>query len=194
MGSEKAGIPIGISARHIHLKQEDADVLFGKGYQLTPKKMLIAGEYASEDTVTIASGKMRVIEGVRILGPYRSTSQVEIAGTDAVKLGLKPVYRQSGDIAGSAPITIIGPKGALNLSEGCIVAMAHIHMGPSDAEQYGVVDKDKVDVRFSGERTGTLEDVLVRVRDDFELQMHVDTDEANALALTNTSVGELIKK
>ena len=127
-------VPIGVSARHIHLTQEHVEALFGEGYQLTKKKDLMGGQFASNETVTIVGLKLRAIENVRILGPVRSKSQVEVSATDAIKLGMKVPVRMSGDLAGSAPIAIVGPKGAIYLKEGCIVAMRHIHMAPKDAQ------------------------------------------------------------
>ena len=124
-------VPIGVSARHIHLTQEHVEALFGEGYQLTKKKDLMGGQFASNETVTIVGLKLRAIENVRILGPVRSKSQVEVSATDAIKLGMKVPVRMSGDLAGSAPIAIVGPKGAIYLKEGCIVAMRHIHMAPT---------------------------------------------------------------
>lgn len=142
---EKSGkgymVPIGVSARHIHLTQSDLEVLFGPGYQLTKKKELMGGQFASNELVTIVGLKLRAIENVRILGPCRSKSQVEISATDAMKLGVKAPLRESGDIAGSAPIALVGPKGALYLKEGCIVAARHIHMSPADAQAAGVHDR-----------------------------------------------------
>ena len=126
-------VPVGVSARHVHLTQEHVEALFGKGYQLTKKKDLMGGQFASNEQVTIVGLKLRAIENVRILGPVRSKTQVEISATDARTLGIKAPIRQSGDLKGSAPIAIVGPKGALYLQEGAIVAMRHIHMTPADA-------------------------------------------------------------
>ena len=119
-------VPVGVSARHIHLTQEHVEALFGEGYQLTEKKELMGGQFASNETVTIVGLKLRAIENVRILGPVRSKSQVEVSATDALRLGVKAPIRESGNIAGSAPIAVVGPKGAIYLNEGCIVAKRHI--------------------------------------------------------------------
>ena len=173
-------IPIGISARHIHLTQEDVEKLFGEGYQLTKRSELMGGQFASNEQCTIVGLKLRAIENVRILGPVRSKSQVEISATDARTLGVKAPTRQSGDIAGSAPIALVGPKGAIYLKEGCIVAARHIHMPPADAEAAGVKDGDMVSVRMGDERGALLEQVKIRVDESFTLEMHIDTDEANA--------------
>lgn len=185
-------VPIGVSARHVHLTQEHVETLFGPGYQLTKKKDLMGGQFASNETVTIIGLKLRAIENVRVLGPVRSATQVEVSATDAIKLGMNVPVRMSGDIAGSAPIAIVGPKGAIYLKEGCIVAKRHIHMSPEDAARFGVVDKQVVKVRFESGRGGTLEDVPVRVDPSFDLEMHIDTDEANGLGITK-DMGYLIK-
>ena len=176
-------VPIGVSARHVHLTQEHVEVLFGPGYQLTKKKELMGGQFASNEQVTIVGTKLRAIENVRILGPVRKESQVEISMTDARTLGVAPVVRNSGDIAGSAPIALVGPKGALYLKECCIVAKRHIHMSPAHAAAAGVADKDVVSVVAVNERGTTFDEVLVRVDPSFTLEMHIDTDEANAAQL-----------
>ena len=173
-------VPVGISARHIHLTQEDVERLFGKGYQLTKKNELMGGQFASNEQCTIVGLKLRAIENVRILGPVRSKSQVEISATDARTLGIKAPTRHSGDIAGSAPIALVGPKGAIYLQEGCIVAARHIHMPPTEAKTVGLKDGDMVCVRMGDERGALLEQVKIRVDGSFTLEMHIDTDEANA--------------
>ena len=173
-------VPIGVSARHIHLTQEDVEVLFGPGYKLTKKKDLMGGQFASNEMCTIVGLKLRAIENVRILGPVRKKSQVEISATDAIKLGVKAPLRESGDVAGSAPIALVGPKGALYLKEGCIVAARHIHMSPADATAAGVHDGDYVSVVVDNERGTIFNKVKIRVDPSFTLEMHIDTDEANA--------------
>lgn len=185
-------VPVGISARHVHLCREDIDTLFGKGYQLTKKKDLMGGQYASNECVTLVGTKLRAIENVRILGPERSVSQVEVSATDTIRLGLKAPVRLSGDLKGSAPIALVGPKGAVYLQEGCIVAKRHIHMSPADAARFGVKDKQVVKVRFESGRGGILEDVQIRVDDSFILEMHIDTDEANGLGISK-EMGIIIK-
>ncbi|MCI8528406.1 MAG: phosphate propanoyltransferase [Lachnospiraceae bacterium] len=180
---EKGGgyqVPVGVSARHIHLTQEHVEALFGDGYQLTKKKDLMGGQFASNETVTIVGLKLRAIENVRVLGPVRKASQVEISATDAMKLGIAAPIRESGNIAGSAPIAVVGPKGVLYLKEGCIVAMRHIHMSPADAMAAGVKDGDIVSVKADNERGTVFNQVKIRVDDSFTLEMHIDTDEANA--------------
>ena len=173
-------VPVGVSARHIHLTQEHVEALFGEGYQLTKKKDLMGGQYACNETVTIVGLKLRAIENVRVLGPVRKASQIEISATDAMKLGIKAPIRESGDIAGSAPIAVVGPKGALYMKEGCIIAMRHIHMSPADAAAAGVHDGDIVSVKADNERGTLFNHVKIRVNDSFTLEMHIDTDEANA--------------
>lgn len=173
-------VPIGVSARHVHLTQADVEALFGAGYQLTKKKELMGGQFASNEQVTIVGLKLRAIENVRILGPVRKASQVEISATDAVKLGIKAPIRESGNTKGSAPIAIVGPKGAIYLKEGCIVAKRHIHMSPKDAECAGVKDGQIVSVRVDNERGTIFNNVQIRVDPSFTLEMHIDTDEANA--------------
>ena len=194
--STNGQIPVGISNRHIHLSREDADVLFGKGYELTQLKELSQpGQYACKETLTIVGPSMRAIEGVRVLGPLRKTSQVEISMTDSYVLKVKPPVRESGKIEGSSPITIIGPKGVVSLKEGCIIANRHIHMSPADAAFFGVKDGDYIDVdAFSGTRKTRWFDVQIRVHNDFRLEMHVDTDDANAVGFKNGSTVTPVKK
>ena len=137
---EKTGgyqVPVGVSARHIHLTQEHVETLFGEGYRLTKKKDLMGGQYACNETVTVVGIKLRAIENVRVLGPVRKASQLEISATDAMKLGVAAPIRESGNVAGSAPVAVVGPKGVIYLKEGCIIAMRHIHMSPADAMAAG---------------------------------------------------------
>lgn len=173
-------VPVGVSNRHIHLSQSDVEKLFGKGHQLTKKKELMGGQFACEECCTIVGLKLRAIENVRVLGPARKSTQVEISYTDARKLGINVPVRESGDTVGSAPIAIVGPKGAIYLEEGCIVAARHIHMSPADAAAAGVQDGQYVSVRVENERGTTFDRVKIRVDKTFTLEMHIDTDEANA--------------
>ena len=174
-------VPIGVSNRHIHLSKEHVEVLFGKDYQLTPLKELSQpGQFACKEQLTIVGPPLRPIEGVRVLGPVRSASQVEISRTDSFTLKVKPPVRESGDIAGSAPVTIIGPKGVVTLKEGCIIANRHIHMSEEEGKAFGLNDGDYVSVRVENERGTTFENVKIRVDESFTLEMHIDTDEANA--------------
>ena len=194
---QKSGyeIPVGISNRHIHLCQEHLDILFGKGYSLTHFKDLSQpGQYACKETLTIIGPSMRSIEGVRVLGPERKASQVEISRTDSFTLKVKPPVRESGDIKGSAPITIVGPKGIVTLSEGCIIANRHIHMSVDEAKQFDVVDGEYADVELAGERRSLFYDVQIRVHKDFRLEMHIDTDDANAAGVGNGFKAKLIKR
>ena len=186
-------VPIGVSARHVHLTQEHVEALFGPGYHLTKKKDLMGGQFASNEMVTIVGLKLRAIETVRILGPTRKASQVEVSATDAVRLGMKVPVRESGDIKGSAPIALIGPKGALYLKEGCIVAMRHIHMSPKDAADAGVKDGDIVSVKADNERGTIFNQVKIRVDDSFTLEMHIDTDEANAAQIATGNTVTIIR-
>ena len=186
-------VPIGVSARHIHLTQADVETLFGKGYQLTKKKELMGGQFASNELVTIVGLKLRAIENVRILGPVRKASQVEISATDAIKLGIKAPIRESGKIEGSAPIAVVGPCGVIYLKEGCIIASRHIHMSPADAEKAGVKNGDVVSVKVDNERATTYNNVLIRVDPTFTLEMHIDTDEANAAKISTGMSAEIIR-
>ncbi len=188
-GEEKGYmVPVGVSARHVHLTQEHVEALFGAGYRLTKKKELMGGQFAANEQVTIVGLKLRAIENVRVLGPVRGASQVEISATDALKLGIKAPLRESGDIAGSAPIAVVGPKGAIYLEEGCIIAKRHIHMSPAEAKQAGVRDGEYVSVKAENERGTVLDQVKIRVDESFTLEMHIDTDEANACALATGDV------
>ena len=188
-------IPVGISNRHIHLSREHVETLFGAGYQLTKLKDLSQpGQYACKEQLTIIGPSMRAIEGVRVLGPERKASQVEISRTDSYVLKVKPPVRESGDIKGSSPITIIGPKGLVTLSEGCIIANRHIHMSVDEGKAFGVRDGEYVDVELRGERRSLFYDVQIRVHKDFRLEMHIDTDDANAAGVGNGFKAKLIKR
>lgn len=194
-GSEENGylVPVGVSARHIHLTQEHVETLFGEGYQLTKRKELMGGQYASNETVTIVGLKLRAIENVRILGPVRSKSQVEVSATDAIRLGVKAPIRESGNVAGSAAVAVVGPKGVIYLDEGCIIAKRHIHMSPKDAMAAGVHDGDIVSVKADNERGTVFNHVQIRVDDSFTLEMHIDTDEANAAKIATGDTVRIIK-
>ena len=191
---EQEGIPVGVSNRHIHLTKEDLETLFGKGYELTPMKDLSQpGQYACKELLTIIGPSLRPIENVRVLGPLRKATQVEISRTDSFTLKVKPPVRESGDIAGSAPITIIGPKGTVTLKEGCIIANRHIHMSEEEGKAFGLKDGDYVTVEVNGERRTTFYDVQVRVNKAFRLEMHIDTDDANAAGIGNGFKVKIIK-
>jgi len=179
------GIPVGVSNRHIHLSAEHTEMLFGSGYTLTRDRDLKQiGEFAAKETVTLV-GPKGVIRGVRVLGPIRNFTQIELSRTDGFSLGIKPPVRDSGDITGSAAIVVVGPQGAITLKEGVICAARHIHMSDSDAQRFKVSDRARVTVEIGGARGGTFSNVLVRVHPNFRLEFHIDTDEANALGLGN---------
>ena len=186
-------VPVGVSARHIHLTQEHVETLFGEGYHLTKKKDLMGGQYACNETVTVVGLKLRAIENVRVLGPVRKASQLEISATDAMKLGVAAPIRESGNVAGSAPVAVVGPKGVIYLKEGCIIAMRHIHMSPADAMAAGVKDGDIVSVKADNERGTIFNQVKIRVNDSFTLEMHIDTDEANASKIKTGDMVTIIK-
>lgn len=185
--TEEELVPVGVSNRHIHLSAEHLEILFGKGYELTKLKDLSQpGQYACKEQLTIIGPSLRSIEGVRVLGPVRKESQVEISRTDSFTLKVKPPVRESGNIKGSAPITIIGPKGLVTLKEGCILANRHIHMSVEDGKKFNVKDGEYVAVEVNGDGKRTvLYDVQVRVSDKFALEMHLDTDDANACGIGN---------
>lgn len=186
-------IPVGISARHVHVTREDLAILYGEGYQLTNKKDLSQpGQFACNETVDLITEK-GTFKNVRILGPERKATQVELSLTDAIKLKLTPPVRDSGDLAGSPGLTIMGPKGTIELKQGVIAACRHIHMTPADAAEFGVKDKDIVKVFCGGERGLIFDNVLIRVRDDFKLEMHIDTDEGNASMLKTGDSVEIVK-
>lgn len=178
-------LPVGVSGRHVHVSAEALARLFGPGYELRIRRDLTQpGQYAAEETVTIV-GPKRALENVRILGPARSLTQVEVSRSDGFMLGVHPPVRLSGDVTGTPGITIVGPRGEIHIDQGVIVAARHIHMTPSDAAAFGVKDGELVRVRAESERPITFEDVVIRVREDFALDFHVDTDEGNA-AFLNT--------
>ncbi len=180
------------SARHVHLTQEALETLFGEGYQLTVKKMLSQPEqFASNERVTVV-GPKKEMANVSILGPCRSSNQVELSATDARSIGLDAPVRESGDVAGSAGCKLVGPKGEVELTEGVIVAKRHIHMTPVDAQAAGVADKDIVKVACGGEgRKLVFDDVIIRVSEKYATAMHIDTDESNAAG--GPKEGEIIR-
>jgi putative phosphotransacetylase len=190
---EKKVVPVGLSNRHIHLTKEHLDILFGAGYELTKMKDLSQpGQYAANQKVDIV-GPKGTLKGVRILGPTRKETQIEISLTDSFVLGVTPPVRDSGDLADSPGSKIIGPKGEVTIDKGVIAAARHIHMHTSDAENFGVADKEIVSVKVEGKRGLVFDNVLVRVHKDYALEMHVDIDEGNAAGLKNGSMVELLK-
>ncbi len=187
-------IKVGVSQRHVHLSQEDLETLFGKGYELHIKKYLMGREYASEEVVTLVGPSLKSIENVRVLGPVRKNTQVEISRTDTFVLKVSPPVRPSGNVAGSEKLVLVGPKGCVYLKEGVIIANRHIHLTPEYATANGIKDNDYVDVEVEGIKPTKFYDVQVRVRDDFNAEMHIDTDDANSTGLKNGAVVRIIKK
>lgn len=184
---QELGISVGISNRHIHLCQEDVEALFGSGYQLTMKKWLKQpGQYATAETVTIV-GPKGSLANVRVLGPTREKSQLEISKTDSFALGVKAPINESGDLTHAGAVCVLGPKGMMTLKQNVIVAKRHIHMSPMDAAKFNVVNKQLVAIKTSGEREMIFMDTVIRVDDNFRLECHLDTDEANAASLKNGS-------
>ena len=182
---ENFRIPIGVSNRHVHVSRADLDRLYGKDYALTHKSELgQPGQFAANETVTL-QGPKGTFEHVRILGPVRSQSQVEISKTDSFRLGVKAPIALSGHLQGTPGITLIGPRGTVDLPCGVIIAKRHIHMTPAQAAARHLKDGQIVDVETFGERRGILGDVIIRVSDTAGLEMHIDVDEANACSLSN---------
>ena len=178
-------VTVGISNRHIHLAESDLEVLFGSWHKLKPTKDLSQpGQFACEETVTLV-GPKGSIKDVRVLGPIRNATQIELAITDTFKLGVNPPLRNSGHHEGTPGLYVVGPLGTIQLESGVMVAARHIHMTPEDARKYQLQDGNHVRVAIPGPRGGTFEHVLVRVRSDYKLDLHVDTDEANAFGLKN---------
>lgn len=186
-------IPVGISNRHIHLSQADLDTLFGVGYQLTNIKDLSQPkQYACKETLTIA-GPKGAIEKVRILGPVRNETQVEILQADCFKLGIKAPVRMSADLTGTPGLTLIGPKGSVILTKGAIIAQRHIHMTLEDAVRLGVADGQQVTIQVDGLRGGTYSHVAIRANNTSALECHIDTEEANAMNLSANSTITIVK-
>ena len=184
---------VNASARHCHLTPKAIEILFGAGHTLTPVKALYqAGQFAAQETVTLIGPRSRVISNLRILGPCRELNQVELALTDAIALGFEIPVRPSGSIKGTPGCMLMGPEGFLELPEGVIRAAPHAHLGPDDAAFYGVAAGDFLRLRIGGECGITFERVLARVHPDFKLEVHIDTDEANACALRPGTPAELL--
>lgn len=192
------------SARHVHVTQETLEVLFGKGAQLEVRAMLSQpGQFVSNQRVDLVGYKLNKatgekvetrIKGVSILGPVRKANQVELAATDARALGVKAPIRESGDVAGSAPCKLVGPAGEVEIAEGVIIAKRHIHMTPADAEEFGVKNGEIVKLEVNTpDRSIIFGDVVVRVRDDFALACHIDTDESNAANAGGVVYGRIVK-
>ena len=189
---DRMKVSIGVSNRHVHLKEEDLKILFGENYTLEKLKDINQpGQFAAKEVVTIATEKGS-IENVRVLGPIRPYTQVEISKTDAYKLGVNPPVRDSGDIENSEPISIIGPNGRIDLEKGCILATRHIHITPKQMELYGLEGMTKVDVLLPGEKGGILHNVTLKVSEASYFELHIDTDDANAHLVTSKDFGEII--
>ncbi len=185
-------IPVEVSARHIHLSQKDLNKLFGENYELrTQKQLSQVGQFAAEETVKLIGPKGE-INNVRILGPVREKTQIEVSITDFIKLGIKPVLRASGDLIGSANIIITSSASEIE-SDGLIVAKRHLHLSPNEAKVLGVKNGQEVKIRVSGPREIIFGNVLVRVDDNFKLSFQLDTDEANAAYVIQSTFGELVK-
>lgn len=190
--AESKKVPVGVSARHIHLSQEHVEVLFGAGAKLTEFKPLSQpGQFAANETVAVF-GPKGSFPKVRILGPARKTTQLEVSRTDAFSLGLNPPVRESGNIENTPGIRIVGPAGEVTVDQGVIVAARHIHFHTSDAERWGIGDKQLLKVRVGGERGVVFEQVVARVSDSFALDMHIDTDEGNAAGVNTGDFGEIV--
>ncbi|MCL1905653.1 MAG: phosphate propanoyltransferase [Clostridiales bacterium] len=186
-------VPVGISNRHLHVSQEHLEMLFGKGATLTNIKDLTQpGQYACDECVNVV-GPKGMMEKMRILGPVRPQTQVELAQTDARKLGIKAPLTNSGQLAGSPGCVLVGPKGYVVLEEGVIVAKPHIHLHTSDGERLGITDKEMVDIYFKGVKSGAIFNIMARVHPEFALDVHVDTDEANSFQLGNDAKALLVK-
>ncbi|MEX0675792.1 MAG: phosphate propanoyltransferase [Pirellulales bacterium] len=191
------GVPdlvVSISARHLHLTDEHVETLFGAGHKLTVMKPLYQdGFYAAEETVMVVGPKRRMLPNVRVLGPTRRHSQVELAFTDAISLGIDTPVRKSGNFRGSAGCVLVGPAGVVELAEGVIRAERHVHMNPDHAVYYGVTSGDRMSLRIEGTCTLVLEDLLVRADETSKLEVHLDTDEGNAADLDHSTRVELFK-
>jgi len=191
-GATKLEVPIGVSARHIHLAPEHIETLFGAGYELKVLKPLSQpGQFAAEETVAVVGPKGR-FDKVRILGPARGSTQLEISRTDAFALGVDAPVRLSGNIEGTPGIRIVGPQGEVTIDRGVIVASRHIHLHTDDAARMNIKDKQVVSVRTEGERGVTFANVVCRVSDQFALDMHIDTDEANAAGIKTGDKGVIV--
>lgn len=191
LGDGYMSVKIGVSARHVHVTKDDLNILFGEGYKLTKKVDLSQpGQYACNEQV-ILKGPKGIIERVRILGPERGETQVEISKTDSFVLGINPPVRNSGDLKGAAKITIVGPCGEIT-KDAAIIATRHVHATMEDAKKYGFEKKEFVKIMVKGEKGGILENVYVRISDNFSYEVHLDTDDANAFLIKNGDEAELI--
>jgi propanediol utilization protein len=193
-GNGKPKLVVNVSARHCHVTQEDLERLYGKGHKLTPFTQLYQdGFFAAEETVTIVGPRQRTISGLRILGPCRDHSQVELAFSDAIQLGIAPPVRKSGDHRDSPGAYLMGPAGMIRLERGVIRHERHVHIGLADAAFYGVKDGDRLHLRIKSDCSAVLEDLLVRLSPAAKLEVHLDTDEGNAVNLAKATRVELFK-
>lgn len=182
---------IGVSNRHVHLSPEDFHTLFGYSEPKVRKYVRQRGEFAAEETVTVTGSKSEM-ERIRVMGPLRTRSQVELSHTDCYALGIKAPVRQSGFLDDAAPVTLTGPCGSVDLEHAAIIASRHVHLGPEDARRLGVQDQDLLKVVFEGDRGGVLHNVICRVKDNFTSEIHIDTDEANAVGARTGDVVTII--
>ena len=190
----KPNLVVSVSARHVHLTDQDVETLFGAGHKLTVAKDLYQdGFFAAEETLMVVGPRRRMLPTVRILGPTRPESQVELAFTDGISLGIDLPVRSSGKIDGTPGCVLVGPKGVVELKKGVIRAERHVHMGPADAEFYGVKDKDHMSLRVASSCDTTFNNLLVRVGKKIKLEVHLDTDEGNACDIDHATSVELVK-
>ncbi len=186
-------VPVSMSNKHVHISQQHLEILFGEGHKLTKMKDLSQpGQFACEEKIDIIGSKS-TIKGVRILGPVRPETQIEISVFDARTLGVDAVVRPSGKLEGTPGCTIVGPKGQIQLERGVVVAARHIHMHTDDAPNFGLKDNDIVKVRVGEERAVVFENVVVRVHPEYALDMHIDIEEGNAAGIKNGDIGEIVK-
>ena len=187
-------VPVGISNKHLHLSEQDLAALFGAGHKLTPyKELLQPGQYAADEQVDLV-GPKGTFKNIRIIGPTRPQTQVEVSKTDARLLGIEAPVRESGKLDGSPGLKLVGPRGEVELKAGAIVSLRHIHLSPTQAREAGLADKDLVDVKTYGTRPLVFEDVLIRSGEGHFREFHIDTDEANAAGLANNDEVEIIRK
>ncbi|MCI9597643.1 MAG: phosphate propanoyltransferase [Firmicutes bacterium] len=186
-------VQIGLSNKHLHLKEEDIEILFGKGHKLTPTKDLVQpGQFACEEKVDIV-GPKATLKGIRVLGPARPETQVELAATDARAIGIKAPVRESGKLDGTPGCKLIGPCGEIELDHGVMIALRHVHLNPEQAKEAGLKDKDVVSIKIEGERGLVFDNVLVRAGEKHEKEIHLDTDEGNAAGCGPNTIAEIIQ-
>ena len=186
-------VVVGVSNRHAHLSKEDLCTLFGLNAMTVYRKVRQPSDFAAEQTVSV-SGPRGTFPKLRLMGPCRAKTQVELSRSDCITLGIDAPITQSGHLADAGPIDIVGPAGKIHVEHGVMVAARHIHLGPSHARAFGVADQELVKVAFDGQRGGVLDNFIIRVKDDWIPEIHLDTDEANALGLRDGDHGKLIKE